>query len=52
MAKMSKEDMAWQLKNAGWFRNYRYICDIVKDLSWQELKDYYVEMLDYKRNIR
>ena len=50
MAKMRKERMAEILKRNGYFFNYKYVCDIVKDFSWKELKDYFNEMLEMSRN--
>ena len=48
MAKPSKEYMATILKNSGYFWKYRYISDIVKEFSWDDLHTCYRE---YKANI-
>lgn len=48
MAKMTKRAMAEILKRSGYFFKYHYICDIVKDFTWQDLKNYYDEMIENK----
>ena len=48
MAKMTKKEMAEVLKRNGYFFKYRYVCDIVKDFSWKDLKNYFDEMIENK----
>lgn len=50
MAKMSKYEMADTLKRNGYFWKYKYISDIVKDYSWENLNFLYKDLLD-ERNI-
>lgn len=45
MARKTKKEMAEILKRNGYFSKYKYVCDIVKKFSWQDLKCYYTEML-------
>lgn len=49
MAKMTKREMAEILKSNGYFWKYKYVCDIEKNFSWRDLKDYFDEMIENSR---
>jgi len=48
MAKMTKREMIKILKSNGYFsqHRYKYDCDIAKEYSWQQIKEYYSEMIE------
>ena len=53
MARKTKNEMARELIEAGWFWQYKGNVDkLVKETTWEQLHDQYIEMKDFRKNVK